>query len=665
MKFGKSYLETLNGPRIPAEWRQTAIEYRKLKKVINRVASELAELGLTSDVLKDLLESRPTTPEVPLDREAYPPAGPSRLRDDDDKDAASVHVSAAESIRDPDSPRIGREIDWDTSDEDQANPNGSGVKGKGKRRVSRRRRATASYELGGTTKQPEPRIRLTFESASSGETLSSDSDSGHPLFNHQSSENSSSAAEAPRFTEVASSEEDAATRDEDDDSSSQVTQELAATFEGAGPKENALLKRVYGLDVDSDDERDWSSMRVDVEKGEAIGRRKSDDTVRWEDLDEEGKKEVVARAEREASRSHALAEGEHEAAKQAEAVAENEADDEGTNSPRMKSKHHRPRRHRKEVFIPLTSETEFLTLLAKALDSLAALQLAQKQQFAQAVQLLAREVSNVSSPSRPKTDLYVWREIFALWVEAQIFESEREKDRGERSVDDAEAKLDWFVNQIAKRKLGKKMKHKESRIALEKFIGLNVQLLDMKRFQLANEEAARKILKKHDKRTALTASLGFPAFIAAASTLSTRAGMMPDGTPSPAARVLILPGFPSLPHMLLSTITSTLLPIIPQLEDYECSICGDVAFKPIRLDCGHKFCVRCLVKMQKRGQDACPQCRKPVVLRANARNLDMAAQQYLELWFPKEVKEKEKLNHAEAAKEELQAMGLEHKCVIQ
>lgn len=28
--------------------------------------------------------------------------------------------------------------------------------------------------------------------------------------------------------------------------------------------------------------------------------------------------------------------------------------------------------------------------------------------------------------------------------------------------------------------------------------------------------------------------------------------------------------------------------------------------------------VRCLVKMQKRGQDACPNCRSPVVLRANA-----------------------------------------------
>lgn len=60
-----------------------------------------------------------------------------------------------------------------------------------------------------------------------------------------------------------------------------------------------------------------------------------------------------------------------------------------------------------------------------------------------------------------------------------------------------------------------------------------------------------------------------------------------DGQPRP---ILTLPGFPSLPHVLLSTFTTTLLPIIPQLEDYECSICGDVAFKPIRLNCGHKFC---------------------------------------------------------------------------
>lgn len=172
--------------------------------------------------------------------------------------------------------------------------------------------------------------------------------------------------------------------------------------------------------------------------------------------------------------------------------------------------------------------------------------------------------------------------------------------------------MDWFVEQVAKRKLAKRMRNKESRVALEKFVALNVELLDLKKFQVANEEAARKIvssillplcchesssssctsnylqLKKHDKRTALTASLGFPKFIAAATNLSSELVVSPNGTPE--KRVLTLPGFPSLPHILLTTFTSTLLPIIPQLEDFECSICGDVAFKPIRLGCGHKFC---------------------------------------------------------------------------
>lgn len=155
---------------------------------------------------------------------------------------------------------------------------------------------------------------------------------------------------------------------------------------------------------------------------------------------------------------------------------------------------HHHRQHRREVFIPLSIDSEFLTLLAQALSSLAILQAAQKSTFAQSVRALAAEVSLVSSPSRPKTDLYIWREIFSLWVQAQIFESEREKDRGERSVGEAEVKLGWFVDQVAVQGLAKKMRHKESRIALERFIKLNVELLDMKRFQMANEEAARKIV---------------------------------------------------------------------------------------------------------------------------------------------------------------------------
>lgn len=66
-----------------------------------------------------------------------------------------------------------------------------------------------------------------------------------------------------------------------------------------------------------------------------------------------------------------------------------------------------------------------------------------------------------------------------------------------------------------------------------------------------------------------------------------------------------------------------LLSILPSLDDYACLICTTIAFKPIRLDCGHLFCVRCLVKMQRAGKSECPLCRSKVVLLADKNSLDL------------------------------------------
>lgn len=57
--------------------------------------------------------------------------------------------------------------------------------------------------------------------------------------------------------------------------------------------------------------------------------------------------------------------------------------------------------------------------------------------------------------------------------------------------------------------------------------------------------------------------------------------------------------------------------ILPSLDDYVCLICMSIAFKPIRLSCGHLFCIRCLVKMQQRRKEQCPLCRAPSVLLAD------------------------------------------------
>ncbi|KAJ7122302.1 hypothetical protein C8R44DRAFT_876601 [Mycena epipterygia] len=146
-------------------------------------------------------------------------------------------------------------------------------------------------------------------------------------------------------------------------------------------------------------------------------------------------------------------------------------------------------------------------------------------------------------------------------------------------------------------------------------------------FSLANAEATRKILKKHTKRTAL------PAIDAHSSDPLT--SLWPTSNPS-------------LSRILVQELGTTLLPI------------------PIRLSCGHLFCVRCLVKMQKRGNGSCPMCRTPCVLQADRSNVDWALLNFMRDWFPEEASLKLRQNEREAAEEELLEMGLNpnERCVV-
>jgi hypothetical protein len=143
----------------------------------------------------------------------------------------------------------------------------------------------------------------------------------------------------------------------------------------------------------------------------------------------------------------------------------------------------RPRRHRREIIINLEYDSEFFALLNQALSSLTELMTAEKNSFMAAVKELAAIVTKTASASssKSKSDLYAWREVFSLWVEAEIFEGEREMDRGERRIEEIERRLNWFVDQVGRRKLAKKMKSKDSRKALERFVELNQELLQLKR----------------------------------------------------------------------------------------------------------------------------------------------------------------------------------------
>lgn len=112
----------------------------QLKKVINRVASELEELGLTSEVLRDLLEKGP--------------AGEGTVEELVQGEGKTVRGEAG---------REGKKFVWEMdSSADEGDVEGDQVR---KRRSSRRRRARASYELAGAADPALPAFELVLTRA--------------------------------------------------------------------------------------------------------------------------------------------------------------------------------------------------------------------------------------------------------------------------------------------------------------------------------------------------------------------------------------------------------------------------------------------------------------------------------------------------------------------
>ncbi|KAH9475912.1 hypothetical protein JR316_0011473 [Psilocybe cubensis] len=357
--------------------------------------------------------------------------------------------------------------------------------------------------------------------------------------------------------------------------------------------------------------------------------------------------------------------------------------DEGEQYPHDPDTHHTHHAHpdahiqMREIVIPLVHDTHFFSLLSSKLTHISTHLASIHTSFSASLTELQRTIADAAAPAsasastrfRPssalasdaggvrvrtkeadlKSDLYFWREIFQMYVEAEVFESVAEADRGERSVEESERRLQMFAERATQRGMGEvgRLKLPASREALETFLRMNLMILDVKKFSHANSEATRKILKKHTKRTALfypglSSSSLLPASSSTALALSAHAS-------SPF----------TFPRLLVQALCTTLLPIIPSLEDYSCLICTSIAFKPIRLDCGHLFCVRCLVKMQKRGKGECPCCRRWVVLGANRRNVDWALLNFMQDWFPLEARDKLHHNEKEAAEEEMRELGID------
>ncbi|KAK7745969.1 hypothetical protein SLS53_002689 [Cytospora paraplurivora] len=281
------------------------------------------------------------------------------------------------------------------------------------------------------------------------------------------------------------------------------------------------------------------------------------------------------------------------------------------------------------IEVPLVFDGEFFNILQSDVDSLDALQQQEEKSMEVDIITLSEEVSAVTKPSKfSKSDLNRWREIFDLYVDAQVFFSSHELDHGSRSSTKAVQQLVWFQKEIQSRGLLSKFKMPSSRLAYTRFLQLNATLLQNLKFQEINKTAITKILKKFDKRTSLGASVSFRAAVRSQQFL---AG--------------------NVAKKLCARLSQEVVSVVPRVDDYVCPICFSIAWYPVRLRCSHLFCVRCVIKLQRENKKQCAICRDDGVMEADLSNIDKDLEKFMRLYFRKETDEKQRANEIERGRE--------------
>jgi len=132
----------------------TPLSLAQLKKVINRVANELKDLGLTSEVLKELLQQPGATaaagPSSPPKPAAAPLPSSGTLRWADQEGAGSGSDDEKNGGSEARIEEVLDEVEGVVEAEEEDGAQLS-EKAKGKQKAVRKRRVRASYELGGAS----------------------------------------------------------------------------------------------------------------------------------------------------------------------------------------------------------------------------------------------------------------------------------------------------------------------------------------------------------------------------------------------------------------------------------------------------------------------------------------------------------------------------------
>lgn len=282
--------------------------------------------------------------------------------------------------------------------------------------------------------------------------------------------------------------------------------------------------------------------------------------------------------------------------------------------------------------LELTNDRVFFNDLYAQYQSLVKFNTMHEALLSDKVKKIAMLITKLTdSSNRSKADMYLWRNIFNLYVEFKL----------DLKSHFTMKNLNKFVKHLNDVKLIKSFKHsKQNTKYFDQFYQLNVELIQFLNFSNLNTIAIRKIMKKFDKHTLLKSS-------------------------SNLAKIMTIQKSKLSTSTIEQIISTDVVRLVPQLDDYLCPICFTIAYKPIRLECQHFFCIRCLIKLQRRGEAKCPMCREPVVMKATEINVDHELIEYMKQNFPEEVKKKKRANEKEVTDETLaMAYGGGDKCLV-
>ncbi|TVY43868.1 putative RING finger protein [Lachnellula occidentalis] len=271
-----------------------------------------------------------------------------------------------------------------------------------------------------------------------------------------------------------------------------------------------------------------------------------------------------------------------------------------------------------QIEVPLKFDSQFFKTIQQEVSVLEALQSGEQGVLTNEIVALSHDVTTLSKPSRfSKSDMNRWRDLFAIYLDANIFFSTHELDHGRRDSATATRQLQWFQSEVVRKGLQNSFKLPASHEAFKRFVHINKQLLLNIKFQEINQKAIYKILKKFDKRTQLHAAKALPSTIQPGS-------VMPE----------------AMAKAVCSQLSRDLVSVVPQFDDFACPLCCEINWRPVKLVCGHLICISCAVNMQQLRDRQCPFCRHKGIMTLDEGNIDIKLEDYLEKHFPKEVRVK-------------------------